>query len=269
MALAEASNFPSGPSQSLTYSATSGNPLSFAGMFAGVAGTFECTAGGGSCTLTTNAEGELQLAADWRFTPNDNLATVKDPDEAYAWFGWWLNKPKNNTSAHAVEVFAGGTTDHAANITDAIEGNATYSGVAAGKYATRTFTAGVQTDAAAGHFTANANLTARFAEDDELGTGINGSISGFVLDDTRSVGWSVTLETATFTDGAATFAGDTEVNFGGGTTDTENANRPGAWQGSFYGAAADASDAPDAVAGTFGAAVANASVVGGFGATKQ
>ena len=36
-----------------------------------------------------------------------------------------------------------------------------------GKYATKTFTAGVQTDAAVGHFTATAKLTAKFGEGDE------------------------------------------------------------------------------------------------------
>ena len=268
--LASSSNFPSGATQSLTYSADSGNPTSFTGTFDGVSGTFECTAGAGTCTLMTNADGELQMAEGWRFTPNDNLATVKDPDAGYAWFGWWLNKPKDNDNAHGVQVFAGGTTGHAANIGNAIEGTASYSGVAAGKYATRTFTAGVQTDAAAGHFTANANLKARFAEGDELGTGISGSVSGFMLDDTMAAPWSVTLEMAEFEVGQATFSGTTEVNFGGGATDTDAADpHPGAWQGSFYGAADDAEDAPDAVAGTFGAEIANASVVGGFGATKQ
>ena len=53
-------------------------------------------------------------------------ATVKDPDLAYAYFGWWLNKPKANTGTHDVEVFAGGTDQHAANIAAAIVGNAVY-----------------------------------------------------------------------------------------------------------------------------------------------
>ena len=50
----------------------------------------------------------------------------------------------------------------AANVTSAIEGNATYVGPAAGKYATKSFSAGVQTDAGVGHFTASTTLTAKF-----------------------------------------------------------------------------------------------------------
>ena len=243
--LAVSNNFPSGASDTLIYRAASdemaasGNPLSFAGTFDGVPGTYECTADGG-CTLSTDAKGALEVAPGWRFTPNDNLATIKDPDAAYAWFGWWLDKPKDNDTDHTVEVFAGGTDGHAAVIGDLIEGTATYRGTAAGKYATRTFTAGVQTDAAVGHFTANASLTARFGDDDELGSGINGSISGFMLDDTTPAAWSVTLEKADFMTGQATFTGFTEVNFGGGATDTDDGEtNPGAWQGSFYGAATE------------------------------
>ena len=181
--------------------AASGNPISFAGTFDGVPGTYACTADSG-CTLSTDAKGALAVAPGWRFTPNDNLATIKDPDAAYAWFGWWLNKPKDNTATHAVEVFAGGTAMQLESAM-AIEGTATYRGTAAGKYATRTFTAGVQTDAAVGHFTANASLTARFGDGGagELGSGINGSISGFMLDDTTPAAWSVTLEKAPFMTG--------------------------------------------------------------------
>ena len=269
--LAASSYFPSGATETLEYSATSGNPISFAGTFDSVPGTYECTAVDGSCTLMTDADSELEMAEGWRFTPNDNLATVKDPDAAYAWFGWWLNKPKEADAMHMVEVFAGGSMEHAADVLDTIEGTATYSGPVAGKYATRTFTADVQTDAAAGHFTANTRLTAKFGDDDEPGSGISGSVSGFVLDDTTPASWSVTLETAMFTT-SATFNGTTEVNFGGGATDNDaGETHPGAWQGSFYGAATDDSDAPNTVVGTFGAATDdnNASVIGAFGATKQ
>ena len=97
-----------------------------------------------------------------------------------------LNKPEDNTAVHVVEVFAGGTTNHAANVTNEIVGTATYAGPAAGKYVTKTFEAGVHSDSGVGHFTANANLTAKFGADNEAGT-IGGSVTGFVLDDTDSV----------------------------------------------------------------------------------
>ena len=223
----------------------------------------------------TNSMGDLMSVGSedvWRFSPHSNLETVKDPDMGYAYFGWWLNKPKLNIDMHVVEVFAGGTNRVTDLLAEEIVGNATYSGPAAGKYVTKTFSAGPQTDAGVGHFTANANLIARFGDVGELGSGISGSISGFVLDDTTPASWSVTLETATFMNNMETFTGTTEVNFGGGATDNGDGDtHPGAWQGSFYGAGAatDGSDAPDAVAGTFDAVTPNAAVIGGFGATRQ
>ena len=273
--LARSDSFPSEPDLSFTYTgAEGGRSKSFTGYFDGVPGQFACQATA-TCTLMTDSEGELQVPAeaeDWRFTPDaQNTATVKDPDSAYAHFGWWLNKPEDNTEPHMVSVFAGGTAEHAAMIDTAIEGNAKYAGSAAGKYATKTFTAGVQTDAAVGHFTANTTLTARFGDTaDDVGT-IDGSVTGFELDDGSSPAWKVILEEADIS--GTTFDGFTEVDFGGGATasgDPANMGGAGTWQGSFYGAANDANDAaPSTVAGTFDAVVPNASVIGAFGATKQ
>ena len=198
-------------------------------------------------------------------------ATVKEPDTAYAWFGWWMNKPKDNTATHDVEVFSGGSTNYAANVANALTGNATYSGPAAGRYLTKTFSAGAQTDAGAGQFTANANLTAKFGAADAPGT-ISGSISGFVLDDTDTTtasSWRVTLESATLPTEGAIFNSTTEVNFGAGNTTTNVGN----WQGSFYDATTDASVSeasryPKTVVGVFDAVTDNASVIGGFGAER-
>ena len=270
--LARSDSFPTGSNTTLLYGESGGNPKSFAGTFDGVPGNFSCT-GTEACSITTNSKGDLMSVTGtaWRFSPHSNLETVKDPDRGYAYFGWWLNKPDDNAQMHVVEVFAGGVGDPV-TIGDGIEGTARYSGPAAGKYVTKTFSAGPQTDAGVGHFTANANLIARFGDEEEPGSGISGSISGFVLDDTTPASWSVTLETATFMTSMEPFTGTTEVNFGGGATDNDADDpHPGAWQGSFYGAGAatDGSDAPDAVAGTFDAVTPNAAVIGGFGATRQ
>ena len=193
---------------------------------------------------------------------------VKVPDEAYAYFGWWLNKPKANDVTHVVEVFAGGIVGHAATVTMEIVGTATYAGPAAGKYVTKTFSAGPQTDAGVGHFTANANLTAKFG----LATGavgtIGGSVTGFELDDGTSPTWTVKLEDADLVANTATFSGMSEVDFGGGLT-AVGGSPAGTWQGSFYDDADADDDAPGTVAGTFDAVTVNASVIGGFGATKQ
>ena len=266
--LARSDSFPSEPDLSFTYTgAEGGRSKSFTGYFDGVPGQFACQATA-TCTLMTDSEGELQVPADaaedWRFTPDaQNTATVKDPDLAYVYFGWWLNKPEDNMADHMVEVFAGGADMHEANVADLIEGNATYKGPAAGKYATKSHSAGVQTDAGVGHFTASTTLTAKFADEILPGT-IGGTVTGFVLDDGTSPAWSVKLEDANLTTNQPLFDGVSEATFG------PNATAPGTWQGSFYNDA-DATDdtAPGTVAGTFDAVSANATLIGAFGATKQ
>ena len=259
-------HFPTAASATWDYTGvTDERPKSFRGSYDGAPGVFECTAVG-TCMLSNNAKGELAATDQvWDFTPDaPNAAMVKDPDTAYAHFGWWLNKPEDNTDPHMTEVFAGGTDMHAADVNNAIEGTARYAGPAAGKYATKTFSAGVQADAGVGHFTAKANLTAKFGDDGAAGT-IGGSVTGFVLDTGASPTWTVKLEDATISD--ATFDGITEATFG------PNATAPGTWQGSFYDDADDTdnTNAPGTVAGTFDAVSANntASVIGAFGATKQ
>ena len=273
--LAQSDSFPIGLTEIKFFGGTgaeaSGNPESFAGMFDGVPGTYECTSTAAvGCSLMTNAKGELQMSAMWTFSPNNNLVTVKDPDDFYTYFGWWLNKPKLNTASHDVAVFTGGTAT-AAEVTDAIEGTARYSGPAAGKYVTKTFTAGVQNEAGVGHFNATTNLTAKFGNAIETGT-ISGAVTSFILDDVTAVPWKVTLESAVLTN-AATFSSTTEVNFGGGITTTpdDQEGHAGAWGGTFYDLATDAADAPNTVIGTFDAATddGNANVIGAFGAMKQ
>ena len=268
--LARSDSFPAGSSATLTYGEAGGLPKSFEGTFDGVLGNFTCTAVP-TCMVGNNAKGELMtVVGEWGFSPHNNRATVKDPDTGYAYFGWWLNKPEDVADKHVVEVFAGGSMGHAAtSLAVEIVGNVRYSGPAAGKYVTKTFSAGPQTDAGVGHFTANANLVARFGDASSVvGTTIDGSITGFELDDGSNPGWTVKLlgDSNIATEGA--FTGTTEVNFGAGLTDSDD-GAAGTWQGAFYGAGATPADAPDAVAGTFDALTANASVIGAFGATKQ
>ena len=265
---AKSSTFPTGLSETVMFDGTalndnlSGNPASFAGTFDDVSGTFECVADSdGPCTLETNAKGELQPSSNWRFTPNSNLATVKDPDAAYVWFGWWLNNPK--TGDFDVEVFTGSSpANHLvdAGAINALEGTASYIGSAAGKFASKDFSAGVQTDAGVGHFAATARLSADFDDGTDPGS-ITGTISEFTLNGTDSVPWSVSLEEAALD--AAVFTGMTKVDFGGGL----NPDMVGDWNGSFYDAAEESEDAPGAVAGKFDVETPGASLLGAFGAS--
>ena len=264
------------PSGDATLSYTAADNDAFKGTYRGIPGTFECTAG--TCTVSLDTKGNAMIGAGdvLSFVPNSIGSTYPAADEAYAYFGWWLNKPDKNSDTHTVAVFSGGTTGHNAAVDNAIEGNATYSGPAAGKYATKTFVAGAQTDAAVGHFDASASLTAKFGEADVPGT-ISGTVSNFTLDDGSSPGWRVVLEQAAI-DGVGTFSSTTEVDFGGGVTVNKTTGQDpvdhgagvGNWQGSFFAAGTDpTTDAPGTVAGIFDAVTANASVIGGFGATKQ
>ena len=202
-----AAGFPSEPDTSWEYTGEEGGrETTVVGTFDGVDGQFTCTMV--PCTVMTDSMGKLKAVAGWEFrADSQNTATVKKPDAAYAYFGWWLNKPEDNTMDHNVEVFAG-AVGAAADVDALILGTAKYAGPAAGKYATKTFTAGVQTDAGVGHFTANAALTAKFGNAETVGT-IDGLVKGFELDDGSSPNWEVILEEAVIS--GATFSGTTEV----------------------------------------------------------
>ena len=264
---AQSNGFPSEPGTTWMYTGEvedGGRAKTVAGTFDGVPGHFAC--GEATCTLMTDADGKLISTEDpWRFTPMAPLtATVKDPDAAYAYFGWWLDKPENNAVIHMTEVFTGAVDDEGADVTTLIQGNATYKGPAAGKYTTKTFSAGVQTDAGVGHFTASTTLTAKFGEDSGAPGTIDGMVTGFELDDGATPTWSVKLMKATLMAGENDFNGVSDATFG------PTSKVGGTWEGSFYDAAnAQNDEAPGTVVGTFNAVSANASLLGAFGATKQ
>ena len=269
---AQSDGFPSGPGDTWEYG-PEGRAKTVLGTFDGVPGQFECIAA--TCTVKADSKGKLESSGDWRFTPKSPLdATVKVPDENYAYFGWWLNKPKANDDPHGVRVFAGASAAEV-EVTTLMDGTARYTGPAAGKYVTKTFTAGVQTEAGVGHFTATTNLTAKFGDEDADGGSISGTVTRFTLDDVSAAPWKVTLESVVLTN-AAEFTGTTEVNFGGGSTTTDPTDdtdmAAGAWGGKFYDAAvpADENAPPNTVIGTFDAATddENAYVIGAFGAKK-
>ena len=244
----------------------------FDGTYRGVSGTFTCGTAG--CGVTTDADGKVSVTGESEFTPDSITATYDEADASYVYFGWWLHKPDGNTRTHMVEAFAGGNQPSEA-VTD-VTGTATYMGPAAGKYVTKSFTAGDLTDAQVGHFDATATLTANFdpaLAGDVPENSIVGSVTDFEQDGESLGNWTVTLAgnaandqgvvEANITDG--NFNGLTNVNFGGATT-----MGAGKWQGSFYGALGTPAAAPGAAAGTFDARVGDSGyVTGAFGATKQ
>lgn len=239
----------------------------FPGMYRGVAGTYTCTTSGGNCVVSTNSDGDVSVEGDLQFKP-DNIAAAWDKqDAAYVYFGWWLNKPATASAAHMTEAFSGSVGGNAAAVATAITGTAKYVGPAVGKYAVKSFTAGVQSDAEAGHFTATATLNADFGDASADGT-ISGTVDGFnTSGDADSSLWKVTLESANLSTDAL-FNGNTQVTFGGLTV-----SGAGRYQGSFYDRAADATDTDHAntVAGTFDAhdPGGTANISGAFGGKRQ
>ena len=239
----------------------------FPGMYRGVAGTYTCTTSGGNCVVSTNSDGDVSVEGDLQFKPDDIAAAWDKQDAAYVYFGWWLNKPATASAAHMTEAFSGSVGGNAAAVVGSITGKAKYVGPAVGKYAVKSFTAGVQSDAEAGHFTATATLNADFGDASADGT-ISGTVDGFnTSGDADSSLWKVTLEsTALSTD--ALFDGNTQVTFGGLTV-----SGAGRYEGSFYDRAADATDTDHAntVAGTFDAhdPGGTANISGAFGGKRQ
>ena len=267
------------------------------GSYAGVAGSYMCTAGAGqNCTLSLNGDGELLLDAvdntgtslasgtGWAFVPTADAITITDGD--YYVYGAWLDRPDSAVGTSVAAAIAAGNDIYAvANIT-ALTGAATYNGSAAGFFAERH----VNSDAAvSGSFTADAALTANFSTATNGGT-ISGSITNFVRDDDVATDWLVNLGPALIGNvpvgtAVATIAGYTT----GRTTGTASgAAWTGNWGVQFLGDGPDAGTVglhPSGVVGTFGAqqgvatrltdepgtgeTIADqgfAAVVGGFGA---
>ena len=168
--------------------------ITIAGSYYGVAGTYTCTPGTGSCVVNRAANGyTLGLGAgatSWTFTATNPDARVTDaPDPYYASYGWWIRTAEDGklTVGAFEDDKDGGDTR---NLRDAsglnnLYGTATYSGGAAGKYALSSSTGGTND---AGHFTARAMLQADFSDNSATGT-----IDNFMGADGMSRDWSVEM----------------------------------------------------------------------------
>ena len=247
------------------------------GTYDGAPGEFSCSA---SCSSTNDGSGAPSaLGGDWTFTP-DKGAMVSQPDANYLYFGWWVSKD-NDGKPTAASAFAGevgdvdGTGDTPSGET--LTGSATYVGKAAGKFAMSNPLDGT---GSGGHFTANANLTAKFgAITADNQNGVTGTIDNFRLNDgSEDPGWSVALNrsSAWAADGAIT--GPTS----GATVWSINGNKApasGAWSGTMYDETpgdpsatgpGDGSNVPTTVTGTFYSEFSTIGrMVGAFGANKE
>ena len=183
------------------------------GSYDGVAGMYSCntgTAGTDTCSVT-KASGEgytLTGSGTWKFkpgNPEDMLAPT--PDTVYPVYGWWLHEePDGTATVSPFTKYRGGTlsepspeiailvtssTNIEGFLVNPLFGTATYKGGAAGIYAIS-----ADADNDAGHFTADAELTATFngGRDDDPSHTITGTIDSFVGSDGMSRDWSVELK---------------------------------------------------------------------------
>ena len=265
--------------------------LEFPGTWRDVPGTFICSTG--ACEVAANGimvtaklddEGEEELTANfatlsWVFQPDDKAATADVADEDYLYFGWWKNEPAEETGdpavfAYGFRTFASGSQPFTADgdAMEEVEGKATYTGAATGKYALEKGSR-LAPQYEADAFTARASLTANFGDDDAAGT-IKGTITDFVNANpagTSLDNWEVTLNPITLGANSASFESTEVVE----EPDDDNAvaeigsveSSSGEWSGEFFGNGREDGQ-PGSVAGRFKATFtdANTHIAGSYGA---
>ena len=240
------------------------------GSYHGVAGTYYCTpAGADNCGATVADMGFTLGGGTWTFKPTNPATQLMDtsvPDGNYASYGWWLHKSEdgNTYTASAFHAYRG--TDSGA-VTDiaTLRGSATYTGGAAGKYALRSSTGGTND---AGHFTADVELNATFADDHT----ISGTIDNFTGGDGEGRDWSVALSESTISDAGA-IAGDPDDDTDSGAQQTvwtiggTAADAGGQWSGNLRELGDDG--VPGIATGTFHSMYGgDGQMVGAFGANE-
>ena len=244
--------------------------VEFAGTWRGVPGVFVCSACSAEQQLTVSAKlddaGERELTANfnnqvWVFQPDNNKVTVDVSDDAYLKFGFWKSLPKGTGTAYDFATFFGGEQPMTSAV-QALEGEAEFVGVAAGKYIVKEGTRFAPTFRP-GVFTAKATLKADFEDENATGS-ISGSISDFMENGQAIDGsWSVELSEAVI-EGAGTFTSgsgadnEAKATIHGATSETSS------WNGGLY-------NGGDAVAGEFQASFSEqaANLAGAFGATVE
>ena len=236
-----------------------------------VSGAFYCSAA--LCTMTVNSKGMITANVGYQFRPASGK-TTKD-DTSYLTLGFWLTAP---TALNATGGAPGGIVvgafgmgqGTAVEIPAALEGTATYEGIATGLYATKD---GIS------YFSGDAMLEANFGQVKGLAAGatdatagFRGSVSGSISNITAG-GMKMEGELGL---SAANIAGDTTGTYSGNTKGSIGDSRfVGSWAGTFYeaGKASTPADSryPMSTAGTFSGydEYNNSSILGAFGANKQ
>ena len=252
--------------------------ITVSGSYHGVSGTYTCTPGDGNTCVSRVAPNGFDLgvvnasnaftAGSWTFSPTTPTAKVMSANDMhYASYGWWIHKSaddKTYTASAFVDDKDDGTDGNvpaASGITE-LQGTATYSGGAAGKYSLYSSTGGTND---AGHFTARAMLEADFGDDM-----ITGTIDNFMGADGEARNWSVELMKSGVGDTGPILGAD-----GTGTAmmtkwtiDGAAAAAAGQWSGSLQNNGDDG--VPQVATGTFHSEYSTSGrMVGAFGAKKQ
>lgn len=243
----------------------------FEGSYAGVPGVYICTSAT-ECGFGLD-DGDLTVTDGvFAFRPNEDA--IGAPDADYLVYGAWLTKPDSAVgSGDSAGLGTGNNLFTQANI-NALVGEVTYTGTAAGFYAERHVNS---EGAVSGTFTATAELTADFDDGATAGS-ISGTISQFVRDDEAEVDWLVGLDETAIGAAAGGFAAGTTSGSASG------ANWSGEWGFQLLGNVDNNRPLipPTGVAGTFGAQHGTPAllatddspdagfvgVVGGFGARR-
>ena len=183
-------------------------------------------------------------------------------EDDYLAGGIWVYIPDDGTADdYEFGAFADGAAPYPEADIAGLIGEAEYDGGATGVYSYGT-NGGRRNE----FFDATVELTADFDDTTLGGVGtIGGRIHTFIIDEEEVAGDPVlSLNPANFDDGSNFFTGATSGDFEGETY-------TGNWGGQFYNDTNDQTtdDYPGAVAGTFGAANDDESVVGVFGAYHE
>jgi len=273
------SKFPSG-SGIQTYT---GDDRKFEGAFRGAMGTYECT-GSNPCTAKiagNKASDGFILGGDkWTFTPKGG-ATLKQSDDDYLFFGWWMRTDEDGMPTWASAFYGTQGTDFgeitgSTNNPSDIGGSAKYNGKATGQFA---INESIRGSGDSGEFTADVALTATFSQSHDGDTdtsdtgGVTGTINGFMANGKPMPSWSVELKRAgwdssnlgAFGEQSGADALDSKTVW---SIDGNAAAAGGMWEGRLYDDDSDdTNNTPTTAIGVFRAEAGKTHrMVGGFGA---
>ena len=248
------------------------------GTFDGVQGTFTChETSDNECTLSrSSTTGKVTGTGPWSFKPNAGT-TVMAQDRDWLTYGAWLTR-SGGFHAYGIVLtgsdqfgvddrLSGGNDTPAGFVFASLTGKSTYEGNAIGVY---------KDAAAAGMFTADAELTATFTDADGAQDMLSGTVDTFKdAVSGKSLGsWLVRLDADT--DGFADPTGtDGYVASGMTSGTTDGTAWTGNWDATLYGDGTSAVGHPSSIGGSFHAktatvdATTGTSVVGAFGAERK